>query len=82
MMERRVIVLAGPTGVGKSDLAVKLAQRLNGEIISCDSMQIYRGMDIGSAKIKPEDMRGFRIISWIFLTRPLPSPPLNIRHWH
>ncbi|WFF71449.1 tRNA (adenosine(37)-N6)-dimethylallyltransferase MiaA [Proteiniclasticum sp. QWL-01] len=58
MMERRVIVLAGPTGVGKSDLAVKLAQRLNGEIISCDSMQIYRGMDIGSAKIKPEDMRG------------------------
>ena len=57
-MERRLVILAGPTGVGKSDLAVELAIRLGGEIISCDSMQIYRGMDIGSAKISQAQMRG------------------------
>lgn len=54
----QLLILAGPTGAGKSDLAVTLARRLNGEIISCDSMQIYRGMDIGSAKILPEEMNG------------------------
>ena len=54
----KLLILAGPTGVGKSDLAVQLAKSLNGEIISSDSMQIYRGMDIGSAKITPEEMEG------------------------
>lgn len=47
---RRLIVIAGPTGSGKSDLAVALAQRLPGEIVNYDSVQIYRGFDIGSAK--------------------------------
>jgi tRNA dimethylallyltransferase len=46
----KIIAVAGPTASGKSALAVELADRLNGEIISCDSMQIYRGMDIGTAK--------------------------------
>ncbi|MCK4738585.1 MAG: tRNA (adenosine(37)-N6)-dimethylallyltransferase MiaA [Deltaproteobacteria bacterium] len=46
----KIIVIAGPTGVGKSSLAVELAQELNGEIISADSVQIYRYMDIGTAK--------------------------------
>lgn len=45
-----VLVLVGPTAVGKSELAIKLAQKLNGEIISADSMQVYREMDIGTAK--------------------------------
>lgn len=54
----KLLIIAGPTGVGKSDLAVQLAKKLHGEIISSDSMQIYRGMDIGSAKITREEMEG------------------------
>lgn len=52
----KVIAVVGPTASGKSSLAIKLAQRLNGEIVSADSMQVYRGMDIGSAKT-PENER-------------------------
>ena len=54
----RVIGVVGPTAVGKSSLAVRLAKKYNGEIISCDSMQIYRGMDIGTAKVSYEQMEG------------------------
>ncbi len=57
-MERRVLVITGPTATGKSALGVALAQRLGGEIISADSMQVYRGMDIGTAKITPAEMQG------------------------
>ncbi len=53
-----LIVLSGPTAVGKSSLAVKLAQRINGSIISADSMQVYRQMDIGTAKITKEEEEG------------------------
>jgi tRNA dimethylallyltransferase len=52
---RRVIIIAGPTGVGKTALAIKLAERLGGEIISADSIQVYRGMDIGTAKVSKEE---------------------------
>lgn len=55
-----IIVIVGPTAAGKSDLAVTLAERLNGEIISADSRQVYRGMDIGTGKITREEMRGIR----------------------
>ncbi len=55
-----IIVIVGPTAAGKSDLAVALAERLNGEIISVDSRQVYRGMDIGTGKITREEMRGIR----------------------
>lgn len=51
----RVLAIVGPTAVGKTALAIELAKRLNGEIISCDSMQIYRGMDIGTAKATIEE---------------------------
>ena len=51
-----LIVIAGPTAVGKSDLAIRLAKTIGGSIMSADSMQVYRGMDIGSAKIKSEEM--------------------------
>lgn len=51
----RILVIAGPTASGKSALAMKLAESLEGEIISCDSMQVYRGMDIGSAKPTAEE---------------------------
>lgn len=54
----RVFAIVGPTAVGKSALAIKLAKKYNGEIISCDSMQIYRGMDIGTAKPTYKEMDG------------------------
>ncbi len=57
-MKEPLIVIAGPTASGKSDLAVALARRINGEIISADSMQVYRSMDIGTAKITLEEMMG------------------------
>ena len=53
-----VIAIVGPTGVGKTDLSIRLAKKLNGEIVSCDSMQIYREMDIGTAKPTKEEMMG------------------------
>ena len=53
-----IICIAGPTASGKTALAVKLAKAVNGEVISCDSMQIYRGMDIGTAKPAREEMDG------------------------
>ena len=57
-MKQDMICVAGPTASGKTALAVELALRLGGEVISCDSMQIYRGMDIGTAKPTVEEMRG------------------------
>lgn len=53
-----IFILAGPTAVGKTGISIKLAKNLNGEIISADSMQIYKKMDIGSAKISEEEMDG------------------------
>lgn len=61
MSEKKpLIILTGPTAVGKTDLSVQLAKALNGEIISADSMQVYKGMDIGSAKITEEEKQGIR----------------------
>lgn len=53
--KNKIIVILGPTASGKSSTAIKLAQKFNGEIISADSRQIYRGMDIGSGKITPQE---------------------------
>lgn len=52
---RRVIIIAGPTGVGKTQFSLELAAELSGEIISADSMQVYRGMDVGTAKVDKKD---------------------------
>ncbi|AEH48476.1 tRNA (adenosine(37)-N6)-dimethylallyltransferase MiaA [Parageobacillus thermoglucosidasius] len=57
-MGEKLVVIIGPTAVGKTKLSIVLAKRLHGEIISGDSMQIYKGMDIGTAKIKPEEREG------------------------
>ena len=57
-MKKPLIILTGPTAAGKTKLSIALAKAINGEIISADSMQVYRYMDIGSAKIKPEEMAG------------------------
>ena len=57
-MKKPLIILTGPTAVGKTKLSIALAKAVNGEIISADSMQVYQYMDIGSAKIKKEEMQG------------------------
>lgn len=57
---KKLIILTGPTAVGKTDLSIELAKALNGEIISADSIQVYKKMDIGSAKIKKEEMQGIK----------------------
>lgn len=57
-MKQKVIAIVGPTAVGKTKLSIEVAKKFNGEIISGDSMQVYRGMDIGTAKIKIEEMQG------------------------
>lgn len=59
-MKKPLIVLTGPTAVGKTALSIALAKRVNGEIISADSMQVYRYMDVGSAKISRKEMQGIR----------------------
>ncbi len=53
-----LVIVTGPTAVGKTSLSVQLAKRIGGEIVSADSMQVYRGMDIGSAKVTREEMQG------------------------
>lgn len=58
--KKPLIILTGPTGVGKTELSIQLAKEINGEIISADSIQVYRHMDIGSAKIRPEEMQGIK----------------------
>ena len=57
-MAKQVIVITGPTATGKTALSVALAQALGGEVVSADSMQIYRRMDIGTAKVSPAETRG------------------------
>ncbi|MBO5371804.1 MAG: tRNA (adenosine(37)-N6)-dimethylallyltransferase MiaA [Lachnospiraceae bacterium] len=74
-MKRPLIILAGPTAVGKTDLSVKLAQKIGGSIISADSMQVYKYMDIGSAKIMPEEMQG---IPHYLIDEFLPEEEFNI----
>lgn len=60
MIKKPLVVLTGPTSVGKTALSIDLAKRINGEIVSADSIQVYKGMDIGSAKITKEEMRGVK----------------------
>lgn len=55
----RLLVLIGPTAVGKTKMSIEIAKAFNCEIISGDSMQVYRGMDIGTAKITKDEMEGF-----------------------
>ncbi len=59
-MNKKLIIISGPTAIGKTDISIKLAKQINGEIISADSMQIYKFMDIGSAKISKDEMDGIK----------------------
>lgn len=58
--KKPLIILTGPTAVGKTNISISLAKAVNGEMISADSMQVYRHMDIGTAKIKEEEMQGIK----------------------
>src|SRR5437879_3163998 len=58
MDHRPVIAVLGPTGSGKSDLALRIAEEFAGEVVNCDSLQIYRYFDIGTAKLGPQQRRG------------------------
>ena len=60
MQKPKVIVICGPTASGKTKLSIELAKQINGEIISADSMQIYKDMDIGTAKPTVEEMQGIK----------------------
>ena len=60
MQKPKVIVICGPTASGKTALSIELAKKINGEIISADSMQIYKDMDIGTAKVEKEEMQGIK----------------------
>ncbi len=55
---KEIVIISGPTAVGKSDLAIALCGKYNGAVISADSMQVYKGMDVGTAKLKKEEMQG------------------------
>ncbi len=57
---KNLVIITGPTAVGKTDISIKLAKEINGEIISADSIQVYKGLDIGSAKITKEEMNGVK----------------------
>ena len=74
----RVIVVAGPTASGKSDLAIRLARRFNGEIISADSRQVYRGMDIGTGKVTSREQRLAR--HWL-LDVASPTRQYSVAQW-
>lgn len=75
MQKKPLVILAGPTAVGKTGLSISLAKAIGGEIISCDSMQIYKYMDIGSAKISPEEMQG---VPHYLVDELLPSEEYNV----
>ncbi|WP_022747833.1 tRNA (adenosine(37)-N6)-dimethylallyltransferase MiaA [Lachnobacterium bovis] len=75
MNKKPLIVLTGPTAVGKTDLSIKLAHAINGAIISADSMQIYKYMDIGSAKVTKEEMDG---VKHYLIDELLPDEEFNI----
>ena len=72
MMKTRLLCLLGPTAVGKTEIAIQLAQRLNAEIVSVDSRQIYRQMDIGTAKPTPEEQQAARhhLIDCVDISQP------------
>lgn len=76
---KKVIFLAGPTGAGKTAISIELAEKLGAEIISADSMQVYRGMDIGTAKATPEERK--RVTHHLIDIRDI-SDPFNVKDFY
>ena len=63
MEKPKIVVIVGPTAVGKTALSIKIAKEFDGEIISADSVQVYKGLDIGSAKVTRGEMQGQVLIN-------------------
>ena len=78
MEKPTVIVICGPTASGKTALSIELAKRINGEIVSADSMQIYKDMDIGSSKVTPDEMQG---INHYLIDCVLPSQRYSVANY-
>lgn len=74
----KILVILGPTAVGKSNLAVKIAKKWNGEVVSADSRQVYKGLDIGTGKITKKEMRG---VPHHLLDIVLPNKIFNVASW-
>lgn len=77
-MKPKVIVIVGPTASGKTSLSIELAKKINGEIVSCDSMQIYKDMNIGSAKPTKEEMQG---ITHYMIDEILPTERFSVAEY-
>ena len=75
-MKKPLVIIAGPTATGKTKVSIELAKRINGAVISADSMQVYKGMDIGSAKIMPDEMCG---IDHYLIDALEPSEEFNVK---
>lgn len=76
--KRPLVVLVGPTAVGKTELAIELALRLQGEVVTADSMQVYKGMDIGTAKPTPAEMKG---VPHHLIDVVTPDTPFNVARY-
>lgn len=76
---KKVIILAGPTGSGKTSLSLDLAEKIGGEVVSADSMQVYRGMDIGTAKATPSEQK--RVVHHLIDIRDI-LEPLNVKEYY
>ncbi|NLG04024.1 MAG: tRNA (adenosine(37)-N6)-dimethylallyltransferase MiaA [Clostridia bacterium] len=72
---KKLVILSGPTAVGKTAISIELAKRMNAEIISADSMQVYQKMNIGTAKITPDEMCGIR---HYMIDELMPDEPFNV----
>lgn len=77
-MKKKLMVIAGPTASGKTAVSIELAKRMNGEIISADSMQVYKYMDIGSAKVTNEEMQG---IPHYLVDELMPNEGFNVNRF-
>lgn len=73
----KVLILTGPTAVGKTRVSLALAERLNGEIISADSVQVYRGLDVGSDKVRGKRKAGGAQALWLGFLEPSGQQPCD-----
>ena len=77
----QIICIAGPTASGKTALSIALAKELDGEVVSCDSMQVYKYMDIGTAKPSLEERDGVPTTCWMLLIPRRISPSAGTVKW-
>ena len=74
-MKKKLVIIGGATASGKTSISIELAKKINGEIISADSMQVYKGMDIGTAKITKDEMQ---VINHFLIDEFEPDEDFNI----